>query len=287
MSIFVTIFCYGYYITRTIPNNFPIGQQFTIDENESLRSISTRLEREHYITSALWFRAWVSSLGGDRHVQLGSYDFDKAYVLGAMVKRFVTENPKPLVQVTIPEGSTSVEVAKFVHEALPTIDEELFTKKVAMQKADGKLFPSTYYLLPSHKEEAIIKMMTETFEKKYSTAFRWTVIPEPLKNVEEVIVLASILEGEAKGEVDMQMVAGILLARLKNRMPLQVDAAKATYEVRGLPTTPINNPGLVALGAVLHPIPSPYLFYITGKDGKMYYAKTFEEHKRNVQRYLR
>jgi UPF0755 protein len=54
-----------------------------------------------------------------------------------------------------------------------------------------------------------------------------------------------------------------------------------------LPAVPINNPGLVAIDAVLHPTTTSYLFYLTGKDGKMYYAKTFEEHKRNIQKYLR
>lgn len=279
---------YGYYITRTVPSDFPVGKQFMVDENESLRSVSLRLESEHYITSALWFRAWVSSLGGDRHIQLGNYDFDKPYVLGGMVKRFVFENPsKPLIQVTVPEGSTSKEVAKLLHDASPVLSIDVFLKKVSEQNAEGKLFPSTYYLLPSHREGDIVNMMTETFEKKYASSFSWTAISEPLKNLEEVIVLASILEGEAKGETDMQMVAGILLTRLKNGMPLQVDASKVTYSERGLPSLPINNPGLIALGAVLHPSTSPYLFYITGKDGKMYYAKTFDEHKRNIQKYLR
>lgn len=284
----VLIFSYGYYITRVVPNNFPIGTRFTVGENEGLRSISARLENEHYISSALWFRVWVSSLGKDRHIQLGSYEFDTPYVLGAVVKKFVEDVPdKPLIQVTIPEGSTSHEVANLIHQVLPTIDIDILGEKIFAVEADGKLFPSTYFLLPSHNEEDIVKMMTETFEKKYTSAFRWTVIPEPLANRDEVITLASLVEGEAKSEEDMKVVAGILLTRLKKKMPLQVDVAKETYTSRGLPSTPINNPGLTALGAVLKPTTSPYLFYLTGNDGSMYYAKTFEEHKKNIKKYLR
>ncbi len=160
-------------------------------------------------------------------------------------------------------------------------------KKVLEKNANGKLFPSTYYLLPSTKEERIIDIMTETFNKKYKDSFSNSKIDAPLKNKEEIIVLASILEGEAKTFVDMKMVAGILLKRLSLNMPLQVDAAKETYKTKGLPVEPINNPGTVAIEAVLTPTSSNYLYYITGNDGIMHYSKTFEEHKRNIIKYLK
>jgi UPF0755 protein len=130
-------------------------------------------------------------------------------------------------------------------------------------------------------------MLKSTFESKYEFFVKGYTIPDPLTSNTEVLSLAAILEGEAKTEEDMQIVAGILLARLKKGMPLQVDAAKETYGTKGLPLVPINNPGEIAISAVFHASSSPYLFYITGKDGKMYYAKTFEEHKRNIAKYLR
>lgn len=288
VGVVISVFGYGYYLTRTIPNDFPISSHFVIEENESIRSISNRLEREHYIYSALLFRVWVSSLGKDRHIQLGSYEFDTPLVLGAVVKKLVEGSPdKPLIQVTIPEGSTSHEVALLLHQVLSTISVDIFGEKVSTYNAHGKLFPSTYFLLPSQSEKDIIKMMTETFEKKYMSSFRWDIIPEPLTSRDEVIILASIIEGEAKTEKDMKIVAGILLTRLKKHMPLQVDVAKETYTIKGLPNSPINNPGLMALNATLHPEVSSYLFYITGKDGNMYYAKTFEEHKKNIKKYLK
>ena len=110
------------------------------------------------------------------------------------------------------------------------------------------------------------------------------------------------------------MVAGILLSRIVLGMPLQVDAAMEyalatplqellpgelalqireldspynTYKYKGLPPTPIGNPGLTAIEAVLNPKNSDYLFYITGIDGEFYYAETLEEHNQNIARYLR
>lgn len=274
--------------SRTIPNNFPVGTNFVVEEGESLRSISNRLQNENYIKSALLFRAWISFLGRDRHIQLGVYSFDKPIVLGAVIKKLVSGTPDaPLISITIPEGSNSLEIANLIKKELPNFSIDIFNKKVLEKNANGKLFPSTYYLLPSTNEERIIDIMVETFNKKYEDSFSKVKINNLLKSKENVIILASILEGEAKTPLDMRIVAGILLKRLSLNMPLQVDAAKETYKVRGLPASPINNPGLIALDATLNPTDSSYLYYITGKDGIMHYSKTFEEHKRNIIKYLK
>ncbi len=125
----------------------------------------------------------------------------------------------------------------------------------------------------------------------------------------EIITLASILEREANDEASMGLVAGILLDRLEEKHPLQVDATFEyilgktsaeltaedlkldspynTYTNLGLPPTPISNPGLMAIEAVLDPVDSPYFYYLTGDDGTFHYARTFEEHKQNKERYLR
>lgn len=287
LVILVAVLWYMYHLTRTVPSQFPSGTSFVVEEDETLRSVSLRLEDGHYIHSALWFRTWVSFLGGDRHVQLGGYMFDKPYVLGAVIKKLVSGSPDmPLVKVTLPEGSTVEEIAHIFHIAIPSISEAVFIEKVETLGVEGKLFPSTYFLLPSTNENRSIEIMTSTFDKKYKEAFATSSTPKQLTTENDVISLAAILEGEAKDEIDKRKVAGILLKRLELGMPLQVDVAKKTYEVKGLPKVPIDNPGLVALSAVFNPISTQYLYYITGKDGKMYYAKTFSEHKKNIKEHL-
>jgi len=120
--------------------------------------------------------------------------------------------------------------------------------------------------------------------------------------------MASILEGEALTTSDRKLVAGVLWRRLEIGMPLQVDATFSyvngkttfeltlddlkidspynTYKYKGLPPTPINNPGLNSINAALYPTKTKYLYFLSGNDGKMHYARTFEEHKRNRQLYL-
>jgi UPF0755 protein len=279
---------YLYKQVFSIPPDFPVAKSFIINENESLKSISNRLKQEKYISSPLLFRAGISYLGKDRNIQLGGYVFNTPLSLFGVVATFVEGKPTaPLLSVTIPEGSTSFEIANIVAKRLPGVSVDLFGEMISKYNADGKLFPSTYFLLPSYSAEDIVKLMVGTFAKKVATLSVVSTISPPLKSEQEVLVLASILEGEAKSQADMKVVAGILLSRLELGMPLQVDVAMETYKKKGLPATPINNPGLTAIDAVLHPTVTPYLFYITGDDGNMYYAKTFEEHKKNIRKYLK
>jgi UPF0755 protein len=121
--------------------------------------------------------------------------------------------------------------------------------------------------------------------------------------------MASILEREAQSPDDMRIVSGILWHRIALGMPLQVDAAFGyahgadgyaptvhdlttdspynTYLRKGLPPTPIANPGLAALQAAVTPTSTPYLYYLTGSDGQMHYAVTFDQHKKNTAQYLK
>lgn len=288
IGLFLILFGYGWYITRTVPDTFPVHKQFTILEGENLKSISMRLENEGYIHSALWFRAWASFIGKDKQVHVGGYIFDSPQVLGYILKKVIAGRPDvPLVTLTVPEGSTTAEIASLVKKVLPELSIDIFGEKVFARAADGKLFPSTYFLLPSTTESRVVEIMTVTFNQKYREAFSGTPLPSPLVTEGEVISLAAILEGEAKTEESMKIVAGILLKRLALGMPLQVDVAPITYKVKGLPAQAVNNPGLMALGAVYNPIVTDYLFYITGNDGTMHYAKTFTEHKANIKKYLK
>lgn len=271
-----------------VPNTFPVGKNFVVNENETLNSISERLKKEKYITSPFLFRLGVSFLGKDRAIQLGGYIFDSPRNLSQVVATFVKGRPDtPLLSITVPEGSTSYEVAEMIVRIFPSLSAVSINNFIVKYHAEGRLFPSTYFLLPSYTERDIIQLMLSTFTKKVESIITTSSILPPLTSLNDVIVLASILEGEAKTEKDMKIVSGILLTRLTRGMLLQVDVAKETYKEKGLPNVPLNNPGLVAILAVLNPIFTGDLYYITGNDGMMYYAKTFEEHKQNIRKYLK
>lgn len=269
------------------PADFPAGNAFEVKEGETMHSISVRLKDEHIITSATLFRGWISLLGKDKKVGLGVYDFDIPVSLGAVVAKFVSGPDEPLLSVTIPEGYTSAEIAAAFKKAIPTLSVAVFLERVHADGLDGYLFPSTYYPLPSYTEKDIIAKLKATFDKEYENNFKDEELPKTIATMREALSLAAILEGEAKTPEDMKIVAGILEKRLANGMRLQVDVASSTYTTAGLPKTPINNPGIQAIDAVFNPTSSSYVYYLTGNDGTMHYSKTFEEHKKNIQKYLR
>jgi UPF0755 protein len=98
--------------------------------------------------------------------------------------------------------------------------------------------------------------------------------------------MASLIEGEAKGDIDRGIISGILWKRIKIGMPLQVDASPETYKVKGLPKSPIGNPGIKTIEAAINPQNSPYFYYLHDKNGNIHYAKTFTEHEANIKKYL-
>lgn len=199
------------------------------------------------------------------------------------------------VTVTIPEGYNVRQTGE-MFEKLGMFSKDEFVK--IAQKEEGYLFPDTYRFYKTAKTEDVVAKMKDNFNKK--------VVPETSP---EVIIMASLLEEEVKSMDDRKIVAGILWKRLDRGMGLNVDAAltyvlgKAsreltaedlkydspynTYKYRGLPPTPISNPGLDAISAAQNPTQSLNFYYLTDKEGKTHYAATLEEHALNKWKYLR
>jgi UPF0755 protein len=249
------------------------AKEFEVMQGESIRSVSERLKNQDYIKSSLAFRLLISAMEKDKDIAYGVYDIRGNMNLIQIVKTLTQGKPSnPGIRLTVPEGFTTAQIADRVAEVF-NIDRDEFYK--AAMNYNGYLFPETYYFGSSEDPEDIIIKMRKEFEERVGS----------ISN--EDLALASIVEGEAYRINDMRMIAGILKERVKIGMPLQVDVATTTYEVRGVPNEPINNPGINAINAVRKPILSDYLYYITGRDGLMYYAKTFKEHRANIEAYLK
>jgi UPF0755 protein len=107
------------------------------------------------------------------------------------------------------------------------------------------------------------------------------------KSEKEIMVMASIVEREAKGNGDRDFISGILWKRLAIGMPLQADAAPVTYKTKGLPENPIANPGIESIKASIYPKNSSYLYYLHDPNGFIHYAKNFKDHVSNKLKYLK
>jgi UPF0755 protein len=211
------------------------------------------------------------------------------------------------VKVTFPEGINSFEMASILSNNFPAFDKNIFQDLIKTKKLEGYLFPDTYLIMPDMKEDQIIKMMNDNFNEKIKSVN--ADIKKFGKSESDVIKMASILEEEGRTPETRKIIAGILWKRISIGMALQVDSSfkyingKTTatlttedlkidspynsYTHRGLPPTPISNPGLEAISDAINPTKTPYLYFLTDAQGNMHYAVTFEEHVANKLKYLK
>ncbi len=299
----ITVFYFSFWRT---PSDFPVQSIVSVESGESLEVTTQKFTTLHMIRSPFVFRSLVILLGGEKKVTAGDYLFTTKESPLTLAWRIIEGRlgMEP-VKVTIPEGLNASEISGILSKNLVAFDVKTFEENAGQK--EGYLFPDTYFLPPTAKPEDVIERMEENFTEKIESIRKDIELYGKSEN--DVVIMASILEGEAKDTESRRTVAGILWKRISIDMPLQVDAtfkyingkdssnltlddlkiesAYNTYTNKGLPPTPINNPGLDALLAAVTPIKTDYLYFLTGNDGKMYYAKTFEAHKANKAKYLK
>ena len=249
-----------------------------INDGDTLPDIADKLYKADIIKSTALFRLSTAWIDMATDIRPGIYIFDQPMTLYDTVKKFALRRPdKPAMSITIPEGFTNQEIIERILFYLPNLNREKFLS-LAKDK-QGMLFPETYFLQKSMSEQSIIDLM-------YNQYLERTQIFKNLNT--PFLILASILEGESKdGAEEMRTIAGILYNRMERDMKLEVDVAPETYKKLGLPKYPINNPGLISIQAAINPIYTDYLFYLHDEKGDIHYAKTYEEHKKNIKKYLK
>ncbi|MFZ1019844.1 MAG: endolytic transglycosylase MltG [Minisyncoccia bacterium] len=186
------------------------------------------------------------------------------------------------ISVTIPEGFDLDQIATVFSAKLSGFDKNNFLAET--KNSEGYLFPDTYFFLNNANDADVLKSMSDNFVKKISP-----LLPEIVsagKTENDVIIMASLIEREAKGNSDRDIISGILWKRISLGIPLEVDSAPETYKIKGLPENPICNPGLDSIKAAIEPQNSPYLYYLHDKNGVIHYAESFAEHQANIKKYL-
>lgn len=250
-----------------------------VSSGQTVFSLANDLRDKNVIRYPYIFRGFVKILKKGKGIIAGDYFIKKsspvwrvAWQLGRGYYNIDS------IKITIREGLTNEEIANVIDGKLVNFSKEEFLRLTIDKQ--GYLFPDTYMFFPLDTTEDVIKKLSNNFKRKTDN------LELKGKNLNDVIIMASILEGEANGKDDIYVISGILWKRLSIKMPLQVDAERSTYEERGLPSIPINNPGLQSIEAAINPESSPYLYYLHDKNGKVHYAETYEEHRNNINKYL-
>lgn len=308
ISLLALVFVLIFALTiKTIfpPTNFPDSPFYHVDRGKSVSQIATELEAKHFIQSSLAFKIFVRLLGGEKRMQVGTYFFRQptsvVNIALKLTQRFLGYKP---ITLTVFEGMSNEKIAKALIKKFPKFSQKEFLEKT--KDLEGRLFPDTYFFSPYDTIDDLIYEMNQNFNEQINPLKANILLSG--RSLDQILTMASLIERETRTETDRRLVSGILWKRIAIGMPLQVDATfeyftdKNTYTItrqemrqaspyntytnKGLPPTPIANPGLASIKAALNPETSPYLYYLTGRDGQMYYAEDFAGHKKNRRLYL-
>ena len=290
------------------PGPLTASKAVVIPRGESTHDIAARLEREGAITDRWLFIAGyhmvrLTASGDGRPIQLraGSYQIPAAASIRTIVDT-LSEGKTVLYRVTIPEGLTSYQIVERL-KADPNLSGE-----IAEVPPEGSLLPETFMVQPGAQRQSIIDNMRAEAHKLMERLWSQRQKGLPLKTWEEAVVLASLIEKETGRSDERERVAGVFINRLKLNMRLQsdptirygIDGGKVdwgqpilkteraqknthnTYQINGLPPTPICNPGRAAIEAALNPASTKELYFVADGKGGHVFSETFDAHDANV-----
>lgn len=294
-----------------------------IEKGMGVKDISSLLNQQGLIRSRFWFEVYVWAKRQEAQMQAGGYELNVAQNVPEIVN--VMTGGKVIndeVQITFPEGFTLIQIKERLlaqgFSVVTNLDQEKIVDYQVQYKLlsgvpgeaslEGFLFPDTYRFKNDAKEADIIKRLLDNFDKKLTPDLR-EQISRQNRTVYDVLTLASIVQQEAINDQDMPMIAGVFANRLrigmalesdatinyvtgkKDRQPLyedlKINSPYNTYQNRGLPPTPICNPGAAAIEAAINPAATDYLFFLHPLDGPTVFSKTLDEHNRNKAKWLK
>jgi peptidoglycan lytic transglycosylase G len=282
-----------------------------------VKEAGDELQRRGVIGSSLAFQAWSKFEGGD--FQAGVYSNLRRNMGVDDAFAALTAGPSEGVdadasRLLLPPGLRLEQIADRVGEirghdrdaflALAQSGQVRSRYQGDQPSVEGFTWPDTYFVSPDETDAQILQSIVDAFDRHADSAGLANA-PGIGLTPQQAVVVASLVQAEAGNGPDAPKVAAVVLNRLRQGIPLQIDATlcyakggcppvpsnadKAidspynTYVAHGLPPTPIMTVTEQSLSAALHPANVPYLFYVTGKDGVTYFATTLAEHEQNIR----
>lgn len=278
---------------------------FVINRGEAVREIGNSLKKEGLIKDPVAFFLYIKMNGKDKNIQAGDYKLSPSMNLAQIVEAM--QHGSLDIWVTVPEGLRADEIADIFQKDLPSYDDSW---RETLNANEGYLFPDTYLIPRDATVDQVVTMMKNTFDSRLADAG----INVSALDLKQAVIIASIIEKEAKFANDYPLVSSVIHNRLDDGMKLQVDPSVSyalgkqpngkwwkqeltyddleinspynTYAHAGLPPGPISNPGIQAIQAALNPSKTDNFFYISDKEGHIHAAKNEAGHQANIDKYL-
>jgi UPF0755 protein len=290
--------------------------EVTIPDNVSAREIARFLSDQRILRNTDEFLLWLKILGREKHLKSGTYELYRYKNPFYLIARLTIGGRSEIV-VTIPEGSTIFETAQILadHGLVDSsrfvdlcYDDSLISELgVSALSLEGYLFPDTYSLSSLQSEESIITTMLRNFRKRAADFQAGNG-----DSLHRIMILASIVEREAKHEDERPIIARVFVNRLKANRPLEscatifyimkatgtfvpghkltdrdlrISSPFNTYLHLGLPPGPICSPGEMSIRAAMAPADVDYLYFVARGDGRHHFSRTYQEHAAAKDRY--
>ena len=273
-----------------------------INPGSSVALISSQLEQLGVIDSPLVFKLRARLTGVHKTLKAGEYNFPAHISIGAALQLLKGGNTV-VRKITIPEGLSTMDVLELVMGADGLLGD------VERVPGAGRLLPETYHYSWGDSRDGLIRRMEDDMSSLLGELGPNNF--DQLKSIDEVLVLASIVEKETAIDEERPRVAAVFLNRIKKGMRLQSDPTVVyaithgvgelgreltradlavespfnTYKNRGLPPEPIANPGRASIEAVLAPAKTDELYFVASGDGGHVFAQSLKEHNRNVAKW--
>ncbi|WP_343559670.1 endolytic transglycosylase MltG [Kiloniella sp. b19] len=277
-----------------------------IPRGAGLASIARTLESEGVIEEALLFRIAVRLQGQAQRLKAGEFAIPAAASMQEVMFALI-EGRAVDYSITIPEGRTIVESLALINA------NKVLEGEITSVPAEGYILPETYHFVRGDTRQGLLDRMTADLEQTLQELWAGRQADLPLNSPEEALILASIVEKETGLAEERPLVASVFVNRLRRGMRLQSDPTVIygvtlgqepmgrpiskkdlktptpynTYTIDRLPPTPIANVGRAAIEAVLNPASSNYLYFVADGTGGHAFARTLNEHNRNVAKWRR
>ena len=277
-----------------------------LPQGSGLSAISRRLVDAGGVERDWVFVNGVRVNGAARGLQAGEYELP-ARASPRQIMDILVAGRTVVRRITIPEGLTSAQVVAILQAA------DGLAGEISAAPPEGRLLPETYHFHLDDDRAALVRRMRDNMDEALASHWANRQPNLPLKNQDEALILASIVEKETSLEEERPRIAAVFLNRLRKGMRLQSDptvsygitggtgpmdrpltrkdlrteTAFNTYRIRGLPPHPIANPGISSIIAVLNPIETDELYFVADGTGGHAFAKTLQEHNRNVRKWRR
>ncbi|HEU4753675.1 MAG TPA: endolytic transglycosylase MltG [Armatimonadota bacterium] len=315
----LALFCGVVWFTRLqfVPvSSSPAAVKVDIPLGANAGTIADRLKQAGLIRSTLVFRLTARVIGASESMKAGEYRIPRNLGMIEIIDRLMAGAAEAR-WVVIPEGKTMEQVAALLdRQRLASAGEFLRAARrkpqayglnvpVPRNSVEGYLMPDSYKFPTRVSERALIKEMLRNWKQKVLEANRATLGQSGMP-LDKLVVIASLIEREAKVPEDRPLISSVIRNRLAKKMPLQVDAtvlyamkqhkqvvtnadlktqsAYNTYRRPGLPPGPICSPGLDCILAAARPAASHYLYYVAKPDGSHIFSQTFEQHRAAIQK---